>query len=107
MLGVHIKTLLKAHRLGVGPQPEPKDRYTHNQLFNQLFWKPAALLVWWQRQAGLPEHSAQEILDEWLATRPDSFELKLEGPPLVLGRQLRRRRRDEKRRARRPSGSSR
>ena len=103
IVGVHVKTLLKWSRLGLGPQPEPRDRYTHNA----LFWKPAALIAWWERQIGLPERSEQQICDEWLSTRPASFELKLQGPPRALGKHRKRRRQDQRRLARHLSGKGR
>ena len=101
LLGVHVKTLLKWSRLGVGPKPEPRDRYT----CNALYWKPASLAAWWERLAGLPERSEQQICDEWLSTRPPGFVLIMKGPPQAIMRHQKRRRRDQRRLERRAARS--
>jgi hypothetical protein len=64
--GVHPKTLLRWHRLGIGPAPEPQDRFT----CNQLFWMPAKLRAWWEANFRPPGRSVEEIIWEWMQDNP-------------------------------------
>ena len=76
-LGVHPKTLLRWHRRGIGPQPEPRGRYTGNV----IYWMPAKLRSWWESRFAPPGRTVDEIVFEWGARRPPGLTLIGRFPP--------------------------
>jgi hypothetical protein len=98
-LKVHEKTLLKWHHLGVGPEPEPRDKYTQNQ----LYWVPAKLLAWWEAQTSDRPRTEDQIIAEWKIKVFWWEDYEWPMPPKPKGRHLRRRRRIARSNSRRDS----
>jgi hypothetical protein len=84
---VHPKTLLRWHRLGGGPEPEPRGRYTHNR----LYWRPAVLRAWWEANFTSSPRTPDEVVFEWLEGMPPWARGNWPGPPRPSRRVLRRR----------------
>jgi hypothetical protein len=65
-LGVHPKTLLRWRRHGVGPEPEPKGKYTKNC----VYWLPSKLRAWHEHHFAPPGRSSDEIVWAWMKETP-------------------------------------
>jgi hypothetical protein len=87
--GVHVKTWLRWQRRGLGPDPEPKGKYTGNQ----LYWTPASLRAWWEQHYDPPGRTIDEIVFDWLQANPPYARLPWPSPARPSSAVLRRRRR--------------
>ena len=90
-LKIHVKTLLKRNREGIGPNHVPRDKY----LGNQLYWQLGTLQAWWEKEVyGDEGRNFQQICQDWIdSSTPTTIKYECEQPVRPNARQLRRRER--------------